>query len=680
MKIREPILPDNLDTPFRAAARNLKAPTGRNFDPSQWQEVFETTSAKSDDDYQLLLSAIWIGTQTAQLRQQAGASPLEEIGSAMSAILAVGMVNREYLTMRDLVQTKIKENKRDYFATLLEIANTQVAGAIPGQNITADSLNEAIIDSLDSWLYDACRNPKGKTSDDDADLSRVALWGASYYSIQHGLGKLWQQALWEGHHLVCRDDKIIWTPADKKLAVFSEAWRTRQQANYFNFPSIDSSVWLRLSIQERKRLASFRTVLDARVSPRRKIKVGRVSVLSRHLPHYLAEIGGLEGSYLASFLDEPLPNAANLTCRLICQAWHVLADLARLLLKEFVIPPKHLTGRVARSLSINLSLDEIHKCLSEALGADTKTTSDLIEFLSFKPGLSTASGQRGLWAAPLVRIPSENTFSLVVPALVASNPLRKAEAILDRGGIDKALGKLKKGKHFEAILREDIASAIESNKLLKNSSASRQPIKRDKKSDEEIDIIFHINTLLIVGEIKFFVTPADSIEIYNHFKKLREAAKQASRKAAYIASNRHLIGTSLGVSLDDANKMDVLPVVITNHGFGMASTAGDSTIIDAHFLETYLGSNEIVTGQAINMANGKTSSMTSVLYRSEDNAANVFLSTMKNPPTLLRFVDAASWDGSIFPTSPPMFVEFPAINDLTREERRSAELAASVII
>src|ERR1700730_1270089 len=53
---------------------------------------------------------------------------------------------------------------------------------------------------------------------------------------------------------------------------------------------------------------------------RRKIKVGRPSCRSRRAPRYVLERAGLEGSYLATFLDRPFPNDCRLTCRLMLQA------------------------------------------------------------------------------------------------------------------------------------------------------------------------------------------------------------------------------------------------------------------------------------------------------------------------------------------------------------------------
>ena len=203
----------------------------------------------------------------------------------------------------------------------------------------------------------------------------------------------------------------------------------------------------------------MRTVLEVKPGKRLKTKIGRPPCLSNRMPGILAEQAGFEGSYLLQFLDMPFPLDQRLTCRLLSRAWHVIADLGMRMRKP-VLEQGSLNEAEARALALLVGRRELAEILMRALGEDKDTANVLIDFLSFRPKSSGDKGHRGLWAAPLVPIPGEERLALSLPSLCTSNPLRKAEAWLEKGGLDDRQSKDTRGGHFEAEPRRQVKQQL----------------------------------------------------------------------------------------------------------------------------------------------------------------------------------------------------------------------------
>ena len=86
----------DLDTPFRAKARRLRSPTGANFDSAVWKRSYADAANKTEADQELLRTTIWIATQSEALRRNFIVDGLKELGSRLSVILGIAMINRDF--------------------------------------------------------------------------------------------------------------------------------------------------------------------------------------------------------------------------------------------------------------------------------------------------------------------------------------------------------------------------------------------------------------------------------------------------------------------------------------------------------------------------------------------------------------------------------------------------------
>jgi hypothetical protein len=257
-----------------------------------------------------------------------------------------------------------------------------------------------------------------------------------------------------------------------------------------------------------------------------------------------------------------------------------------------------------------------------------------------------------------------------------SNPLRKAEAWLEKGGLDDSLSKGARGELYEDEYRQKVCSAIAKNKLLKDSRCASSEIKKTADFEEQIDLLVRLGDLLIVGEVKCWLYPADPHEQFNHLKKLRAAAEQAKRKARLLQGRPDVAAKALGLSEDECRKLRVVPLVVTNQGFGFSLNVDGCAVTDAAFLVTYLGAGTIATAAAIDRRTGLMEPTTTTLYERETQAADRFEQAVASPTVLKRFLDRLTWTKIPFPTAGTQQVYFaaPQLGDLTGDELLHAQL------
>lgn len=662
----------DFETPFRARARKpgLKSPRSKNFDMDAWRAAYENAPYRTDMDGNLLAAAIWFATETARLREDFTLVKLklQSLGSRVSTILAIAVINREYNVGVDLTRDASANAHRQGALAFDHISSPPIAGGMPGQSATVASFVEIAVDAAGSWLYDTYNEP-ADAQNLPADLTPMAVSAIQRYSVQYGLNHFWNQALWEDWHLRAEDGAILWTPGDRRLATLKAAWLARQESGFSDFFWIDQSVWAGLPREERRRRAP-RTVLGVKSGAHRKFSIGRPPCFSKFMPSFLAEKSVYECSYLAQFYEEPFPNDSRLSCELLSRTWHVIVDLA-IAMMDSVSGSSRINEAQARDLALIVGRSELTGILVKALREELDTVCALIEFLSFRHKV-----YRGLWAAPLVPIPGEDKLALALPVLMTGNPLRKAEAWLAKGGIDDSQSKNSRGLKFEVKFRNEIRRVLKSNSLLLDARCAERAIPKDSEFGEEIDLLIQVGSLLLVGEVKCHFTPTEPQERYNHVReKLRGASKQAKAKATLLSARPDVVASALEITEKRARELRVVPLVVDSQGFGLSLEVDGCRVTDARFLLSCLGSGKLVTDAVLDLRTGQRVESETVLYSDQAEAEQMLEQLLADPPTLKRFTDRIYWGRSKFPTtsSMPFFVEVSHLGDFVENQRRAIE-------
>jgi hypothetical protein len=198
---------------------------------------------------------------------------------------------------------------------------------------------------------------------------------------------------------------------------------------------------------------------------------------------------------------------------------------------------------------------------------------------------------------------------------------------------------------------------------------------------EEIDLLIRLGGLLIVGEVKCLVTPADSHERFNYFNKLRKASRQALDKAALLHKRPDIAARALGISGETVKALRFVPLVVTNQGFGFSLVIDGCCVTEAAFLLRYLGCGELVIGMAVDPRTGRQVHGETHLYATGQEAAERFEAAMEDPVVLRGFIKRIRWGKSAFPTAfgPAFSIEVPVLEDFYGEERWQAQLLASLL-
>jgi hypothetical protein len=228
--------------------------------------------------------------------------------------------------------------------------------------------------------------------------------------------------------------------------------------------------------------------------------------------------------------------------------------------------------------------------------------------------------------------------------------------------------------------RQQICAAIAKNRLFKDVRCAVHGIKKDSNFDEQIDLLVRLGHLLIVGEVKFWLFPAESFERFLYLRKLKDAARQAVRKADALRRRPEVAATALGLTDDECRRLRVVPLVVANQGFGFSLNIDGCFVTDALFLRNYLGGGNLSTTAAVVPTTGRFVPFSTTLYENEAQVAGRFEAALASPYVLQRFIDRISWTVVPFPAPSGIIVDLAAarLGDLIGEERHHAETAVEI--
>ena len=229
---------------------------------------------------------------------------------------------------------------------------------------------------------------------------------------------------------------------------------------------------------------------------------------------------------------------------------------------------------------------------------------------------------------------------------------------------------------FEEFYREQLEEAVSANDLLRETVVAPHGVRKHEPAaghdgfGEQIDVLLKVGRRLLVGELKFLLTPDDPHRWERFYDSLDHAAEQAERKADALSSRRDLIASELGIPEEEVRDLPITPIVIVNGGFGFSLKMRNCRVVDGTFLRDYLKSQSLSTGGAFDSRRVMREEVT-MMYFSEREAADRFDLIMAQPPGLRKFIDRLTWDtveySSHFGES--FRIRRPFRGDLTAAER-----------
>jgi len=235
-----------------------------------------------------------------------------------------------------------------------------------------------------------------------------------------------------------------------------------------------------------------------------------------------------EEQYWDQLLVMPLPNYPNLTIRDFVKAWELFSSLGRAIKSKLPID----TGvtRIAKLIQFapKLKRSELINTIKKATGFSHEKTLSIISLCTFSGDVKDDP-----WIKPLIPLDRE-FFCFLVPSLIITNRIRLIESWMREGGLD--LGK--RGNAFEDYVQQEICKYSKASKHMSNTFVSLKSIRLSiADQEEQIDFIWIIGSLILIGEIKCSLFPTSPIEFHNFFDLLDFASSQAKRKADFVNKN-----------------------------------------------------------------------------------------------------------------------------------------------
>ncbi|WP_221364419.1 hypothetical protein [Sphingomonas jinjuensis] len=669
-----------IETPFRRAARRLVTPAARRFEPDSWSDALASCADAGDDDHALLAAALWTAREMRALEASLP-EPFPGMSSTQAVMLGVAASNLEQLKAQQAVRDRQRSLETDDMVSFDYFSHLPYAN-VDGQELSQSDFGEAGIEALVSWLFDA-RSLEAPDARDVPGDQVIGVVGSAlrYYSLRAVLKNQFDKALHLGARLET-GEVDAWQPRDPALARLQHAWQARAETDVITAALEVRDEWPRLTPMERRARLPRRSVIAARATPRgSRLVVGRRECLSNRPPFAAIARRTLERSYLACFLDQDMPLAPGLTASLLADAWWVIGDAGRQLLKL----PKKMPGfRTSSGWAAAVRRHELVGTLARVLGVREETADAIIAFLTFhvasgdafgpvdpgaRPGRSPRKGDRGLWAFPLVAVPQEEVLFIPITVFEIGAMLYRVEAWLERGGIDDdALEH--RGDVFEADLRRRCAEVVRGNPAFRTARVAEREVERSTVFPHQVDLLFRLGDRVFVGEVKCFLTPADPHQWDRFYRqKLPDAARQARMRAEELGWRPDVVAEALGIDEAEAASMGVHPLVVLNIGAGFSLRVDGCRVVHSDFLLSYLRGPVMEAGAAVK-AGKRVVTRVERLYENEREASDRFDAAMADPWPLRRFLDRLGWEETQYPkpSGGRFTIGSPARGNLTREE------------
>ena len=96
-------------TPFHAIVGKLKSPTSASFDPGAWQAAYDQLKDPQPSDASLLSAALWVGSQSATMREAPKDPDFEALDAATTVMLAIAAINELFLLVRADADQSIRD-------------------------------------------------------------------------------------------------------------------------------------------------------------------------------------------------------------------------------------------------------------------------------------------------------------------------------------------------------------------------------------------------------------------------------------------------------------------------------------------------------------------------------------------------------------------------------------------
>lgn len=616
----------------------VQGPLRSGFTISKWQAA-HAKFGDDDNDQNLLNAGLLIHEKANSIRSGLKVTFAKELKATTKVRAFAAMANynlcvisEKYQDAQKHIAAKHHEKHPDVPVMMHELAAVKLELPI-GAEFSPDEIIQSMVDGLEVPLKrilatrpDLQGVPEfGKLSWDDVMLDFNL--GALYSHIEG----LWDDCLWNGYKASSDGQKVTFAPADI-------AWQARSVISRVRADSLSRE--FATHAQHAQKRPSYKRLIETLGPLKIKAlsKVGRQQ--SIQLAHFDSEsIEGLRlltmrayasEPYYTELLEEPQRLLKGATLNQLLTAWVVVSGASAHLRDELQgldvkkpTEPKTWLPNFAPVLQISA----LKRAISTACTTSFEQSEALLDFFVFR-----GNPDQELWAQPL--LPASKDVVIPLFATTTSPNLRRLiDVWLRQLGVD--LGA--RGPAFEEHIRASIRREIAQSPLLNNHANCLQrgvKFTPSGEREEEIDVVAAIGNVVIIGEAKCFLEPAESKQTAMHRSKVIDAVEQVKRKAEAVNRNKEEFRqrvSQLGLELH--GNFDVLPVVILNSAIHSGFSIDGVPITDEYILGVFFR-GEFVEVAVSEAGAGFRTVRKRILYASVEEASKILPGFLSIPPQM----------------------------------------------
>jgi len=619
-------------------AGEVIGPLRSGFKSKDWRAEHVRLGDDNDDE-NLLDAGILIHEKANQIRSRLRVTFSRELRATTKVRAFAALANYNHSVLRIKTQEAFqqiaeeqKASRPDSPVMMHELAAVKLK-LIVGAKFSPDEIIQSMVDGMEIPLKrileqdpDLAGNSEfGKLSWDDV---RLDFNLGSLYSHIEGL---WDDCLWNGYKTTRDGMMVKFSPCDALWLTRSTISRVRLDSLSREFAVQSQHIQTQLRY---KRLLHTLGPLNvkglSKEGRRQKIRLAHFESESSEGLRLLTMRAHASEPYYSELLNEPQPKLMGATLNQLLTAWTVVSGASNLLEEETdrleVKKPLEPHTWLPSYASV-LQTEALRRAISVACNCPFEQSEALVEFFIFRGKLD-----QELWAQPLLPTSKEGVVPLFATTR-SPNLRRLVDVWLKQLGVD--LGA--RGPAFEAHLRESIRRDIALSPILRNSAICLDKgvkFTPSNEREEEIDVVALVGDVVMIGEAKCFLEPAEPKQIAMHRVKVIDAVEQVKRKAAAVNRNKSEFRrrvSQLGLELPE--KFSVLPVVIMNSAMHCGIAVDSVPIVDEYILGVFFRGEFVEV--AVSDANGSIRPVRKrFLYTSPEEASQTLEDYLLSPPQI----------------------------------------------
>ncbi len=606
---------------------NVRQPTQNKFCDDLWARAYEESSSDPEDQH-LFEVGLWIYKRLEKIRSalsEGMALPL--MNKRQRVLLFCGAVNFQVVGIAAMRPNIPKEcgliDSRQMLQAKMSLNF--------GPDASPDDVLCVLIDGARLPLrFDVLREPRsvGNSSETLSEKNVVGLVGSRCLTGQlyDQLETLWMVALWRGLKIKKHKEFDEILPCDDEYEVNHAISLFRRESIQHQATSLSYGLWGKLPDQTKRILNYWPEVVVSKKKKSTCFTVRFPSTISQHPSTFAVYRMSIEQLYFSGLCNIELPNCLSVTINQLLRVWAALFSLTKYYAEKLEVPPEITEVREAMRYAPEFQKYQLLNIISEAAGVDNRAAEVVLNFLTFED-----TPQCDLWTHPFITVDTNRLTMLLAPPRYG-NPLRCIEQWMVQGGLDLS----KRGPLFEQQLQQSLSDSMSRSRHLSSGGVLDRALKLEANSQiEEIDIVMWFGNLIILGEAKCVLFPAEPLEYHKYRQRVEEASDQIRRKAKFATHNLPRLLSSLGLENKvHAEKVRVVPVVILNQPYGVGFPVNDIPVVDELILCGFLRGE--MDDIAIIGADGVKPLRTVQFYNSEDDASEKLQRYLFSPPQIER--------------------------------------------